>query len=270
MSTVVPVMDGLAYWSGGGAPPESQLLALHLAPVSPIPIGHVVEDLVPEDPETIRVLVVAEDRLARAGLAALLAEQPDFTVVGQLGPDGDLATALERLRPDAVVWDGEEALALPESLAAPEPPGDLGDATPPVLLLSSADAPPERGPAGGVRGLLPRDVDAAALAAALRAIVRGLVVTDPVFTESLPAPGDPGLRREPGRPPAALAEELTPREVEVLELLAAGLSNKDIAAQLGISEHTVKFHISAIFGKLDAHTRTEAAARAARLGLIVL
>src|SRR5437016_7740389 len=194
MSTVVPVIDRLVYWGGGGAPPAGQMLALHLAPGSPIPIGH-VEDLVPEDPETIRVLVVAEDRLARAGLAALLAEQPDFTVVGQLSPDGDLATALDRLRPDAVVWDGEEGLALPESLAAPEPPGDLGDATPPVLLLSSADAPPARGPAGGIRGLLPRDVDAAALAAALRAIVRGLVVTDPVFTESLPAPGGPGLRR---------------------------------------------------------------------------
>jgi len=270
MSTDVPVIAGLAYWSGGAAPPAGQMLALHLAPVSPISIRHVVEDLVPEGPETIRVLVVAEDRLARAGLAALLAEQPDFTVVGQLAPDGDLAPALERLRPDAVVWDGEEAPALPEPLAAPETPGDLGDAAPPVLLLSPVDAPPARGLAGGIRGLLPRDADAPALAAALRAIVRGLVVTDPVFTEGLPSPGDPGLRRDPGRPPAALTEELTPREVEVLELLAAGLSNKDIAGQLGISEHTVKFHISAIFGKLDAHTRTEAAARAARLGLIVL
>jgi DNA-binding NarL/FixJ family response regulator len=232
------------------------MLALHLAPVSPIPIGHVVEDLVPEGPETIRVLVVAEDRLARAGLAALLAEQPDFTIVGQLAPDGDLGPALERLRPDAVVWDGEEAPALPEPLAAPEPPGDLGGAAPPVLLLSSSDTLPARGLAGGIRGLLPRDVDAPALAAALRALVRGLVVTDPVFTEGLASPGDQGLRPESGRPPA--------------ELLAAGLSNKDIAGQLGISEHTVKFHINAIFGKLDAHTRTEAAARAARLGLIVL
>ena len=270
MSTVVPGMDRLVYWSGGGAPPAGQMLALHLAPGSPIPIGHVVDDLVPEGPETIRVLVVAEDRLARAGLAALLAEQPDVTVVGQLAPDGDLAPALERLRPDAVVWDGEEAPVLPEPPAAPESPGDLGDTAPPVLLLSSVDTLPARGLAGGIRGLLPRDVDAPVLAAALRAIVRGLVVTDPVFTEGLPSSGDQGLRRDPGRPPAALPEELTPREVEVLELLAAGLSNKDIAGHLGISEHTVKFHISAIFGKLDAHTRTEAAARAARLGLIVL
>jgi len=269
MSTIVPGMDGPAYWSGGAVPPAAPLFALHLAPVSPIPIGLVVDGLDPEGPETIRVLVVAEDRLARAGLAALLAEQPDFTVVGQLAPDGDLASALERLRPDAVVWDGEEAHPLPEPLAAPEPPGDLGEAAPPVLLLSSAETPPARRLAGAIRGLLPRDVDAPALAAALRAIVRGLVVTDPLFTEGLPSPGDQG-RRDPGRAPAALPEELTAREVEVLELLAAGLSNKDIAGHLGISEHTVKFHLTAIFGKLDAHTRTEAAARAARLGLIVL
>src|SRR5947207_3506504 len=161
-----------------------------------------------------------------------LAAKLVFTVVGQLGPDGYLGPALERLRPDAVVWDGEESPPLPEPLAAPESPGDLGDAAPPVLLLSSADTLPAWGLAGGIRGLLPRDVDAPVLAAALRAIVRGLVVTDPVFTEGLPSPGDHALRRDSGRPPAALPEELTPREVEVLELLAAGLSNRDIAGQL--------------------------------------
>src|SRR5207237_8676915 len=140
LAAVVPVLDGLAYWRGGGAPPESQTLALHLAPVSPIPIGHVVEDLVPEDPETFRVLVVAEDRLARAGLAALLAEQPDFTVVGQLAPDGDLGPVVERLRPDAVAWDGEEAQALPEPPAAPVPRGHLGEAAPLLRLLSAQGA----------------------------------------------------------------------------------------------------------------------------------
>jgi len=65
-------------------------------------------------------------------------------------------------------------------------------------------------------------------------------------------------------------EDLTAREMEVLQLMAAGLANKAIAQQLAISEHTIKFHVNAILGKLGAHTRTEAVTRAARLGLIVL
>lgn len=231
--------------------------AFALASPSPTLIGHFFEDPAPSLPcEAIRVLIVAEDPLARAGLAALLAEQPDCAIVGQLAPDNDLVPALERLHPDAVVWYAERVPTLPDHLA------DLGEAAPPVLLLSSADSPPARGAAAGVRGLLPRDVDASGLVAALRAMVRGLIVVDPVFAGGLPSPGD--------RTSAALPEELTPREVEVLQLLPAGLSNKGLARRLGISEHTVKFHINAIFGKLDAHTRTEAVARAARLGLIVL
>ena len=70
--------------------------------------------------------------------------------------------------------------------------------------------------------------------------------------------------------PDALAEALTPRELEVLQLLAEGLSNKLIAARLGISEHTAKFHVNAILGKLGAQTRAEAVAQAARLGLLLL
>jgi two-component system, NarL family, nitrate/nitrite response regulator NarL len=87
-------------------------------------------------------------------------------------------------------------------------------------------------------------------------------VLDPAFTGALPS-----LRVPKGAGPL---EALTPREAEVLQLVAAGLPNKLIAERLGISEHTVRFHLNAIFGKLDAHTRTEAVTRAARLGVIAL
>lgn len=218
-------------------------------------IGHGVEDGPSvSSPGALRILVVAEDSLARAGLAAILAELPDCVVVGQVPPGDPLTRALDRLDPDAVVWDAERAGTLPD-LAA------LGEDAPPVLVLSPAVSA-RSGPAGGALGLLPRDADASTLAAALRAIARGLTVVDPVFAGGLPWPR---TRQDTG-----LAEALTPREAEVLQLVAAGLPNKLIAERLGISEHTVRFHLTAIFGKLDAHTRTEAVTRAARLGVITL
>lgn len=93
------------------------------------------------------------------------------------------------------------------------------------------------------------------------AAAAGLVVSDPSL--------GPGLRPERGREEAPLVEDLTPREREALQLLAEGLSNKEIARRLGTSEHTAKFHVNAILGKLNAHSRTEAVTRAARLGLII-
>ncbi|HMK93517.1 MAG TPA: response regulator transcription factor [Thermoleophilia bacterium] len=99
------------------------------------------------------------------------------------------------------------------------------------------------------------------LAAALSAAARGLVVLDDALEGMLPR------TREVEE---ALPEQLTPREREVLGLLAEGLSNKAIASRLGISDHTAKFHVNAILGKLGAETRTEAIVHAVRLGLILL
>jgi two-component system nitrate/nitrite response regulator NarL len=112
----------------------------------------------------------------------------------------------------------------------------------------------------GARGVVLRDVDASRLVAAVRAVAEGLMVLDAGAAESVLRP----------RPPApAAVEPLTPREQEVLQLLAQGLPNKLIAARLGISDHTVKFHVNAILGKLGAQSRTEALAQAARLGLVL-
>lgn len=235
---------------------ETPSAAVHLAPPSITPVGHEMDDAPSAaPPESLRVLVVAEDPLVRAGLAAILAELPDCRVVGQVAPDAELAPALDRLDPDAVVWDAGRSPTLPDL-------ADLGEAAPPVLMLSPEGPQALRGAVAGVRGLLPRDADAPTLMAALRAIARGLLVADPAFAKGLPPSSD--------RAAVTLSEALTPREVEVLQLLAAGLPNKIIAERLGISEHTVRFHLNAIFGKLDAHSRTEAVTRAARLGMIVL
>jgi DNA-binding NarL/FixJ family response regulator len=116
--------------------------------------------------------------------------------------------------------------------------------------------------AAGAGGLLFRDAAAESLLAALRAAANGLVTLDPALAPA-------GLFQR-DQDPQRLIEELTPREVEVLQLLADGLTNKAIGHQLGISDHTVKFHVNAILGKLGAQSRTEAVVRATRLGLIIL
>ena len=220
-----------------------------------VPVDYVPEeDPQEEAPGAIQVLVVAGDPLARAGLAALVGAIPDCRVVGEITGDAALLEAIERLGPDVVVWDlGQNGLAPDQE--------NLGEGGPPLLMLAPRDFPGFPVASGSAGGVLPRDTDAPTLAAALRAAVRGLVVLDPLFAAGAP------LR---DRAAVELPESLTPREVEVLQSLAAGLPNKLIADRLGISEHTVRFHLNAIFGKLDAHTRTEAVSRAVRLGLIVL
>lgn len=213
----------------------------------------------------LRVLIVADDPLARAGLAALLAVQPGCLVVGQLAVEGDMTTALDVYRPQVVVWDlgGEWAVARGSAPGAGlERLAELAEAGAAIVALLSEEAQVAEAQLAGARGLLPRDVRPERLVATLTATAQGLIVIDP----SLATPVS-GSRDQAGTP---LIEELTPRELEVLQLLAEGLANKAIAFRLGISEHTVKFHVNAIMGKLGAQSRTEAVVRATRLGLLLL
>jgi two-component system, NarL family, nitrate/nitrite response regulator NarL len=113
-----------------------------------------------------------------------------------------------------------------------------------------------------VLGVLSREIDGERLRAAVHAAASGLVVLDESTARGLAASRSPPL--------APLEDVLTARELEVLELVAEGLSNKLVAARLGISEHTAKFHVNAILAKLGVQTRTEAVVRAARLGLVSL
>ena len=212
----------------------------------------------------LRVLIVADDPLARAGLAAMLADQPGCAVVGQVAESAELLASLDVYRPEVVVWDlGWDAASAASSLEETmERLSELGDAGASVVALIPDAAYAVEAQTAGARGLLLRDSSAEHLVAALVAADQGLVVLDPILANS--ALGT----RDPSSP--SLVEELTPRELEVLELLAEGLPNKAIALRLGISDHTVKFHVNAVLGKLGAQSRTEAVVRATRLGLILL
>jgi DNA-binding NarL/FixJ family response regulator len=207
--------------------------------------------------DDLRVLVVAQDPLARAGLATLLSDQQGCTLVGQVDGGADLVAGLEVYRPQVLVWDlgWEPAQALERLTGLPE-------GSPPVVALLPDDAHVATAWAAGARGLVLRDADASSIAAAAIAVARGVVALDPRLAA--------GVLASRGRPPAMPASELTPRESQVLRLLAQGLPNKAIAGRLGISEHTVKFHVNAIFSKLGAQSRTEAVVQATRLGLVPL
>jgi DNA-binding NarL/FixJ family response regulator len=204
----------------------------------------------------VRVFLVAGDPLVRAGLAALLSPEPGMTVVGQGAPDDSLAARLATAAPDVVAWDlGPDAADAVDLL-----PEDAATSGPLVALVADA-AQARDALAAGARGVVYRDAPGARLAAALRAVAEGLYV-------SPEPPGEPGSR--PDRAAADLVEPLTPREREVLDLVVQGLTNRRIGERLGISEHTAKFHVNAILGKLGVTTRTEAVAEAARRGLVVL
>jgi DNA-binding NarL/FixJ family response regulator len=214
----------------------------------------------------IRILVVADYPLARAGLAALLGGFDDLLVVGQAAGAAAWSADVDGLAPDVVVLDlaadDEEGLErLARGLAAR--PALAGV----VLAAGGGDGDGLAEALGaGVRAYLPREAGGEELAAAIRAATAGLLVLHP-------APAAPLLERLLDRPrPLAgdgPAEPLTPRELEVVQALAGGLTNRAIARRLGVSENTVKFHVSSILTKLDAASRAEAVALAARRGLLL-
>jgi two-component system, NarL family, nitrate/nitrite response regulator NarL len=205
----------------------------------------------------LRVLLIADNPLARMGLSALLNEQRELTIVGQVSGGDNLLDDIDLYQPNILVWDlGWEAESAPERLA------DLGRENRPILALLADESTAAEAWAAGVRGLLPRMTNSDRLYAAVQAIAQGLVILDPAFTSALLP-----QKEETPLPPV---EQLTPRESEVLQLLSEGLANKTIAQRLSISEHTVKFHVNAIMTKLGAQSRTEAVVRATRLGMIIL
>ncbi len=203
----------------------------------------------------LRILIIADDPLARAGLATLMTGQPGCVIAGQIGGELDWRDARELYRPDAALCD----LGLSPTVSL-ERFGDFREAGFPIVaLLVDETAAPDVWSAGA-RGILSRAAGAETIVSGLRAAAEGLAVLDPSFN-LLPSRAQPSTR---------LVEELTPREREVLQLLAEGQSNKEIARRLGISEHTVKVHVNAILGKLNVQSRTEAVVRATRLGLVLL
>jgi len=206
------------------------------------------------------VLIVAADPLTRAGLAALLAESSRCEVVGQSAGDAGLADEVDREDPDVILgdlgWNRAEITRRGNLFL------DIG--APVVILLPDETETREiaaRLSPLGAYGLLLRDSPPNLVAAALESVANGLLVLDPALADAA-LPKSIPLAEE------IQPEPLTPRESEVLQLLARGLTNKAIAQQLSVTEHTVKFHVNAIMGKLNAQSRTDAVVRATRLGLI--
>jgi DNA-binding NarL/FixJ family response regulator len=214
----------------------------------------------PSSIDDLRVLIVADNPLARGGLTALLDGVEGLKIVAQTAPDVDFQPLYEVYRPDVVIWDtGYDPARAVEALS------DARDERAPILaLLANIDAP-EKARAllmAGARGVLPQDTPARAMAAAAAAVSNSMVVLHPsLIAAAPPAVSDLKIKEN---------IDLTARELEVLHLLAEGLPNKTIAIRLGISEHTVKFHINAILAKFGAQSRTEAVVRATRAGLIAL
>jgi len=212
-----------------------------------------------------RVLVAAASAVVRAGLEALVAADPALTVVGQAASLEGVTRASETLLPDVVLieqeWD-DEAMA-PGLLAV-----SAGSHVPAIVVLTENPSAVWGAVAlrSRVRAVLPREATAAEIVAAVAGAAAGLVVLHPGTAEAIlpllasPAPSLAGIAPQP----------LTPREVEVLHMLAEGLGNKTIARRLGISEHTVKFHVGSIFSKLNASSRTEAVTVGVRQGLVML
>lgn len=209
-----------------------------------------------EDNLHLRVLVVADNPLSRVGLASLLGERAALEVVGQVDEADDLLGRADVFRPDVVVWD----MGWETSLEA-GPLEALLEAELPLLVMVNDTTQAADLWRAGVRGLLLQETDPERIEAAVLGLAHGLAVLDRTLDEVIDVP--PGGLEGP-------VEALTAREMETLALLAEGLTNKAIAYQLGISDHTVKFHVTSIMAKLEARSRTEAVVTATRLGLIHL
>lgn len=192
----------------------------------------------------IRVAVAARSAVARAGLEALLSGDPQLEIVERLpGLAGIVA-----VEADVVLASGTEM---------------AGTGPPLVLLVEEADPEFTAGALrAGARAVLSPETPAEEVRAAVYAAAAGLVALRPADLEMLlPAPV---LEEDRGGQP------LSPRELEILRMLAEGMANKTIAWKLGISEHTVKFHVASILNRLNATSRTEAVTLGIRRGLILI
>jgi DNA-binding NarL/FixJ family response regulator len=210
--------------------------------------------------DTIRLLLVDDHPVVRDGLAAMLATQPDFSVIGEAGTGAEAVEQAALLHPDVVLMD----------LEMPDPKGIDGieairrlraaDPATQVVVLTAFDTDERILGAlqAGAQGYLLKGAPRAEIFAAIRAVSAGGALIPPVVASKL-------LRqvREAEHPDA-----LTAREREVLGLVASGLANQEIAARLAIRERTVKFHVSSVLAKLGAKNRTQAVRLARERGLV--
>ncbi|AKL69125.1 response regulator transcription factor [Streptomyces goshikiensis] len=219
---------------------------------------------------TIRVIIVDDQAMVRAGFAALLSAQADIDVVGE-APDGREGVRVARtVHPDVVLMDVRmpemDGLAAAREILGP-PPGVTH--LPKVLMLTTFDIDDYVYEAlrAGASGFLLKDAPPADLIAAVRVVASGEALLAPSVTRRLIA-DFVQQRPAPRKDPALRLKALTPRETEVLELIARGLSNQEIAAFLVVAEQTVKTHIGRVLAKLGLRDRAQAVIFAYEAGLV--
>jgi DNA-binding NarL/FixJ family response regulator len=221
--------------------------------------------------QPIRIVVADDHQVVRTGFATLLDTQPDFTVVGTAVNGSEAVRICRELRPDVVLMDvrmpGTDGIEATRQLAEP---GEEGG--PRVLILTTFDLDDYVYDAlcAGASGFLLKDVTAERLFDAVRVIAAGEALLAPAVTRRLISEFS-RIRPRQATPSTAMSAlgELTPRETEVLRLIAEGLSNPEIAARLVVTEETVKTHVSRVLGKLGLRDRTQAVVTAYESGLVV-
>jgi DNA-binding NarL/FixJ family response regulator len=211
----------------------------------------------------IRVLIADDQALLRTGFRVILEAEPDLEVIGEAADGHEAIAAAKRFRPDVALMDirmpNLDGIAATRQLVQ-------GDQPPRVLILTTFDLDEYVYDAlrAGASGFLLKDATAEELLHAIRVIAAGEALLSPSITRRLI---EDYARRPPAREqPAALAE-LTPRELEVLRLVARGFSNGEIARELFVGDATVKTHVARIFAKLDLHDRAQAVVLAYESGL---
>ena len=206
----------------------------------------------------IRVLVADDHPMLREGLVAVLGTQPDFDVIGEAADGSEVVRLAETLRPDVILLDLE--MPKVDGVAALQGLRDAGsEARTIVFTAYDTDERILRSLRSGARGYLLKGASRAEIFDAIRTVHSGGSLLGSAVTSRLLEHIEQGDERP---------SDLTPRELEVLALLASGLKNAEIADELFISERTVKFHVSSILAKLGAENRTEAARVAVRRGLV--
>jgi DNA-binding NarL/FixJ family response regulator len=212
----------------------------------------------------IRILIVAAYAAVRAGLHALLADAEDCAIIGEVSGSAELERILAETRPDVVLYDmneGDAAQVLEVVAGGESGLVALGESHNGYEMLAEL-------PLSGWAWLL-KEAEGGEIAAAIRAAAAGLIALDRSVA-SLLLTSAPLARAGRAEETALPGETLTAREREVLQLMAQGLPNKNIAARLSISQHTVKFHVASILAKLGAASRTEAVTLGARRGYVLL
>ena len=225
-------------------------------------------------PAPVRIVVADDHEVVRAGFAALLDTQPDFTVLGTARDGIEAVRICRELSPDVVLMDvrmpGLDGIEATRRLTGPTPGGPGGPDAPRVLILTTFDLDEYVYDAlcAGASGFLLKDVTAERLFDAVRVVAAGEALLAPSVTRRLISEFA-RQRPVPGARPAPALGTLTPRETQVLRLVAEGLSNPEIAARLTVTEETVKTHVSRVLSKLGLRDRTQAVVTAYESGLVV-